>query len=237
MSVWKPSLSLVLWTCQKRRNFLQKRRELIRVPAHVMEPFPSEGQIPPWCFSPASVSLRLLLGAVTVSDPTLKFFSVVPGRSVVQAEGPGCGLALFGCCCLCSSVSPGQYFLDLCWERATVAPAFTGFYRSWNELVILLVFFCWCLLTGDWNIYCMVTLLEDAMVFLTSIFYQYFITLLIFYITPCARPLCVLVASFQSCAARPYCTCARLRVLFSFFLSPRSACCLDLVLGYTVVIL
>lgn len=45
----------------------------------------------------------------------------------------------------------------------------------------------------------MVTLLDDATVFITSIFYQYFITLLILYIHSTLRSklVCLLVARFQ----------------------------------------
>lgn len=110
-----------------------------------------------------------------------------------------------------------------------------------NELVILLVFFCWCLLTGDWNTYCMVTLLEDATVFITSIFYQYFITLLILYIhfTLRSKLVCLLIARFQRAVLY-----VLYRVLVCVFLSAWAflflffnACSLNLVLGYTVVIL
>lgn len=45
----------------------------------------------------------------------------------------------------------------------------------------------------------MVTLLEDATVFITSTFYQYFITLLILYIhfTLRSKLVCLLIARFQ----------------------------------------
>lgn len=45
----------------------------------------------------------------------------------------------------------------------------------------------------------MVTLLEDAMVFITSIFYQYFITFLILYIylTPRSNLVCLLIARYR----------------------------------------
>lgn len=68
-----------------------------------------------------------------------------------------------------------------------------------NELVILLVFFCRRLLSGNWNTYCMVTLLGDATVFVTSTFYQYFISLLILYIyfTLHSQPVCLLIARYQ----------------------------------------
>lgn len=112
--------------------------------------------------------------------------------------------------------------------------------HSRNELVILLVFFCWCLLTRDWNTYCMVTLLEDAMVFITSIFYQYFITLLILYIhfTLRSKLVCLLIARFQRAVLYVLyrvlvCVFFSAWALFFFF----NACSLNLVLGYTVVIL
>lgn len=112
--------------------------------------------------------------------------------------------------------------------------------HSRNELVILLVFFCWCLLTGDWNTYCMVTLLEDATVFITSIFYQYFITLLILYIhlTLRSKLVCLLIARFQRAVLYVlYCVlvCVFLSAWAFFFFF--NACSLNLVLGYTVVIL
>lgn len=88
-----------------------------------------------------------------------------------------------------------------------------------------LVFFCSCLLTGDWNTYCMVTLLEDATVFIISIFYQYFITLLILYIHFILRSklVCLLIARYQRAVLYLLC-CALICVLFSlsfpfFFLS------------------
>jgi len=85
-----------------------------------------------------------------------------------------------------------------------------------NELVILLVFFCQCLSTADRNTYCMVTLLEDATVFITSIFYQYFISLLILYIqfTLRSQLVCLLITRYQR--AVPYALyCVLVSVLFS----------------------
>lgn len=71
--------------------------------------------------------------------------------------------------------------------------------HSRNELVISLVFFCQCLLTGGWKTYCMVTLIGDATVFVTSIFYQYFLSLLILYIHFNLRSwlICLLIAMYQ----------------------------------------
>lgn len=90
----------------------------------------------------------------------------------------------------------------------------------------------------------MVTLLEDATVFITSIFYQYFITLLILYIHFTLRSdlVCLLIAKYQR-AVLYVLYRVLVRVLlysvsfpFSFFFF-FNACSLNLVLGYTVVIL
>lgn len=92
----------------------------------------------------------------------------------------------------------------------------SSFVHSRNELVMILVFFCSCLLTGDWNTYCMMTLLEDATVFITSIFYQYFITLLILYnhYTLRSKLVCLLIARYQKAVLYLLC-CVLMCVLFS----------------------
>lgn len=85
----------------------------------------------------------------------------------------------------------------------------------------------------------MVTLLENAMVFITSIFYQYFITLLILYIH--SQLPCLLIARYQRAVVYVlYCV-----LVCVFFFSVSFTFCFvfltlvrfNLVLGYTVVIL
>lgn len=69
----------------------------------------------------------------------------------------------------------------------------------------------------------MVTLLEDATVFITSIFYQYFITLLILYIH--SQLLCLLIARYQRAVLYVlYCVLVRVfffSVSFTFSFSMR----------------
>lgn len=93
--------------------------------------------------------------------------------------------------------------------------------------------------------YCMVTLLEDATVFITSIFYQYFITLLILYIHLRSQLVCLLIVRYQRAVlyvSVPVClsVCFFQRELFIYlfiFYFSLNACPSNLVLGYTVVIL
>lgn len=95
-------------------------------------------------------------------------------------------------------------------------------------------FFCWCLLTGDWK-----NLLHgDSSRWCYSLYNKYFITLLILYIhsTLRSRLVCLLVARFQRAVLYvPYCVlvCVLFQREFFFF----NACLLNLLLGYTVVIL